>query len=109
MVILGGILSNVHVNVFDAVLLFPTASVNVFAGTLIVHSPCPLGVNVAVYTDPLPAKLLNEPLLTVTSLDVKLVVDSLEVNINGMDALLAVEPLVIPDGAVVEPVNITIP
>ena len=52
-------------------------SVNLFAATLIVHSPCPLGVNVAVYTDPLPVKLLNVPLLTVTSPVVKLVVASL--------------------------------
>ena len=39
MVIVGGRLSKVQINVFEAVLLFPTKSVNLFALTLIVHRP----------------------------------------------------------------------
>ena len=89
-VMVGDTLSNVQLKLFEFQLLFPAASVNVFAGTLIVHSHCPLGVNVAVYTDPLPVKLLNVPLLTVTSPVVKLVVASLEVNVNAMVGLLAI-------------------
>ena len=77
-VMVGDTLSCVQLKVFEfPTLEFPTASVNEFELTIAVHSPCPVGVNVAVYTDPLPVKLLNVPLLTVTSPVVKLVVASL--------------------------------
>ena len=47
-VIVGDVLSYVQLNCVAAVLLLPTASVNLLAATSIVQAPSPVGVNVAV-------------------------------------------------------------
>ena len=67
-VIVGDIVSYVQENVFDALLLLPTESVNLFSATLIVYVAFPEGVNVAVYVVPEPEKLDKEPPLIVISL-----------------------------------------
>ena len=85
----------------------PTASVNAFAATSMLADPSAVGVNVAVYTVPLPEKLLKVPLDTVTSSTSKFVVDSLDVNVSDSVASFVVPPLftsaamiVIPGGVV---------
>ena len=72
----------------EAVFSLPTASVNTPAATLIVFVPSPLGVKVAVYTDPLPDKEPIEPPDKVISPATKLVVTSLDVNVNAIDVAL---------------------
>ena len=71
--------------VSEAVFSLPTASVNTPAATLIVFAPSPLGVKVAVYTDPLPDKEPIEPPDKVISVAIKFVVGSLDVNVNATD------------------------
>ena len=63
-------------------MLFPTASVNAPPATSIVHAPSAVGVNVAVYELLFPAKLLIAPFETVISDAIKLVVFSLNANVN---------------------------
>ena len=58
-----------------------------------VATPSATGVNVAVYTVPLPEKLLKVPLDTVTSSTSKFVVDSLDVNVSDSVASFVVPPL----------------
>ncbi len=73
--------------------MLPAASVNVFAATSMVAAPLAVGVNVAVYTVPEPEKVLPiEPLVTVTSDEIKFVVASLEVNVSASVASLVLEP-----------------
>ena len=72
-------------NVLEAVFALPTASSNTSAATLIVFAPSPLGVKVAVYTDPLPDKEPIEPPDKVISVAIKFVVGSLDVNVNATD------------------------
>ena len=72
----------------EAVFALPTASSNTSAATLIVFSPSPLGVKVAVYTDPLPDKDPIEPPDKVISVATKFVVTSLDVNVNAIDVAL---------------------
>lgn len=70
-------------NWLAAVLLFPEASVNVFAATSIVVAPILFGINVAVYMVLLTAeKLLMVPPETVMSPDAKSVVASFMVKVN---------------------------
>ena len=74
-------------------MLFPTASVNLFAATSMVAAPSAVGVNVAVYTvleDA--AKLLKAPLDTVMSPTTKLLVASLDVNVSESVASFVVAP-----------------
>ena len=76
-----------------AVLLFPTASVNVPAATSMVVAPLADGVKVAVYTVlDVAEKLLNAPLVTVISPTAKSVVASLDVNVRESVASLVVAP-----------------
>ena len=49
-VIVGGVVSYVQINVFEAVLLFPAVSVNASSFTIMVHTPLFAGVNVALYS-----------------------------------------------------------
>ena len=72
----------------EAVFSLPTASVNTPDATLIDFGPSPLGVKVAVYTDPLPDKEPIEPPDKVISPATKLVVTSLDVNVNAIDVAL---------------------
>ena len=66
---------------------------NVLAATSMVAAPLAVGVNVAVYTVPEPEKVLPiEPLVTVTSDEIKFVVASLEVNVSASVASLDVNP-----------------
>ena len=82
-VIVGPVPSYVQLNCVAAELSLPDASVNLLAGTSIVHAPSPLGVNVAVYTVVLlVTKLLIAPFPTVMSVEAKFVVASLEVNVS---------------------------
>ena len=74
--------------VSEAVFSLPTASVNTPVATLIDFGPSPLGVKVAVYTDPLPDKEPIEPPDKVISPATKLVVTSLDVNVNAIDVAL---------------------
>ena len=87
-VIVGGAVSYFHENVLEVVFSLPTASVNTPAPTLIVFVPSPLGVKVAVYTDPLPDKEPIEPPDKVISVAIKFVVISLDVNVNATDVAL---------------------
>ena len=76
-----------------AVLLFPTASVNLFAATSMVVAPLADGVKVAVYTVlEVAEKLLKAPPETVMSPTTKLVVASLEVKVTVNVASLVVAP-----------------
>ncbi len=76
-----------------AVLLFPTASVNVFAATSMVVVPLADGVNVAVYNVlEVAEKLLKVPPETVMSPTTKLVVASLDVKVTVKVALFVVSP-----------------
>ena len=88
-------------NVSEAVFSLPTASVNTPAATLIVFVPSPLGVKVAVYTDPLPDKEPIVPPDNVISVVTKFVVTSLDVNVKGIDELFDVAPLVTVDEVIV--------
>ena len=72
----------------EAVFVLSAASVNLLAATLIDFGPSPLGVKVAVYTDPLPDKEPIEPPDKVISAATKLVVTSLDVNVNAIDVAL---------------------
>ena len=74
-------------------MLFPYASVNFEPATSMVVDPYALGVNVAVYVVPDPAKLLRVPPATVISPCAKLVVALLEVKVNNKVASFVVEPL----------------
>ena len=75
-------------------MLFPTASVNLFAATSMVVAPLADGVKVAVYTVlDVAEKLLKLPLVTVMSPTAKLLVASLIVKVSGNVASLVVEPL----------------
>jgi len=74
--------------VLEAVFVLSAASVNLLAATLIDFGPSPLGVKVAVYTDPLPDKEPIEPPDKVISPATKLVVTSLDVNVNAIDVAL---------------------
>jgi len=76
------------VKVSEAVFSLPDASVNTPVATLIVFVPSPLGVKVAVYTDPLPDKDPIEPPDKVISVATKFVVTSLDVNVNAIDVAL---------------------
>ena len=76
-----------------AVLLFPTASVNLFAATSMVVAPFADGVKVAVYTVlEVAEKLLKAPPDTVMSPTTKLVVASLEVKVTVSVASFVVAP-----------------
>ena len=80
-------------NCVAAVLLLPTASVNVLAATSMVAAPSAVGVNVAVYTVlEVAEKLLKAPLVTVISPTAKFVVTSLLVKVRESVASLVVEP-----------------
>ena len=87
--------------VSEAVFSLPAASVNLLAAILIVFSPSPLGVKVAVYTDPLPDKEPIEPPDKVISVATKLVVTSLDVNVNAIDVALLEVSLVTVDEVIV--------
>ncbi len=81
-------------NCVAAVLLLPTASVNLLEATSIVVAPLELGVNVAVYTVLLVTeKELRDPPLTVISPTTKFDVASLLVKVRVSVASLVVEPL----------------
>jgi hypothetical protein len=69
----------------------------VLAATSIVVAPLVLGVKVAVYAVPLPAKLLSEPPVKVISPTAKSVVDSLDVNVNPIELSEVVDPFVTPE------------
>ena len=86
---------------FDVILLLPDASVNTPAATLIVQAASVAGVNVAVYVVPDPAKLLNKPFVTLTSVITKSVVASLDVNVKAIDESFDVAPLDTVDDAIV--------
>ena len=74
-------------------MLFPTASVNLFAATSMVVAPLAVGVKVAVYTVlEVAEKLLKAPPDTVMSPTTKLVVASLEVKVTVNVASLVVAP-----------------
>ena len=92
-------------NCVAAVLLLPTASVNLLEATSTVVAPLELGVNVAVYTVLLvEEKELREPPLTVMSPSAKFDVASLLVKVNVSVASFVVEPLdtaLPPDAAVI--------
>ena len=77
-------------------LLFPAPSVNLAAATSMVVAPSALGVKVAVYAVPEPAKLDRVPPETTTSSAANPVVDSLVVNVTAMLASFVVEPDVTP-------------
>ena len=77
-VAVGAVRSAVRDSVFDAVLLFPRASVNELAVTLALNRPFAVGVSVNEYEVPDPAKLLTDEFTSVKSADVKLVEDSLK-------------------------------
>ena len=80
-------------NCVAAVLLFPTASVNVPAATSMVVAPLADGVKVAVYTVlDVAEKLLKAPPDTVISPTAKSVVASLEVKVTVSVASLVVIP-----------------
>ena len=85
----------------EAVFSLQTSSVNTPAATLIVFVPSPLGVKVAVYTDPLPEKEPIEPPDKVISVATKFVIGSLDVNVKGIDELFDVAPLVTVDEVIV--------
>jgi len=87
--------------VSEAVFSLPTASVNTPAATLIVFAPSPLGVKVAVYTEPLPDKEPIEPPDKLISVATKFVVTSLDVNVKAIDDSLDVAPLVTVDEVIV--------
>ena len=92
-VIVGPMISYVQLNCVAAELSLPDASVNLLAGTSIVHSPSPLGVNVAVYTVVLlVTKLLIAPFPRLISVEAKFVVASLDVNVSDSVALFDVLP-----------------
>ena len=74
-------------------LLFPTASVNLFAATSMVVAPLDDGVKVAVYTVlDVAEKLLKAPPETVISPTIKFVVASLEVRVTVSVASFVVAP-----------------
>ena len=74
-------------------MLFPTASVNLFAATSMVAAPLAVGVNVAVYTVvDVAEKLLKAPLVIVMSPTAKLLVASLDVKVTVKVASLVVAP-----------------
>jgi hypothetical protein len=75
-----------------AVLLFPAPSWNFPAETSIVHAPAAAGVKVAVYVVPEPLKKLSDPPLIVISVEVKSVVDSLDVKSRAIHKSLLVSP-----------------
>ena len=87
--------------VSEAVFSLPAASVNLLAAILIVFSPSPLGVKVAVYTDPLPDKDPIEPPDKVISLATKSVVTSFDVKVKATDDSLDVASLVTVDEVIV--------
>ena len=91
--IVGAVPSYVQLNVLETLFGFPTVSVNLLAVTLIVFSPSPLGVNVAVYVVPEPEKLDSEPFVTVISPTTKLAVDSVDVNVKTIVASFVVAPV----------------
>ena len=72
----------------EAVFVLSAASVNLLAARLIDFGPSPLGVKVAVYTEPLPDKEPIEPPDKVISVATKFVVTSLDVNVNAIDVAL---------------------
>ena len=88
-------------NVLEAVFALPTASSNTSAETLIDFAPSPLGVKVAVYTDPLPEKDPIEPPDKVISVATKFVVTSLDVNVKAIDDSLDVASLDTVDEVIV--------
>ena len=87
--------------VSEAVFSLPTASVNTSAATLIDFGPSPLGVKVAVYTEPLPDKEPIEPPDKVISVATKFVVTSLDVKVNAIDVALLEVPLDTVDDVIV--------
>ena len=82
MVGLQGAISYVQLNSSAAVLSFPAASVNVLPATLMVQAPSAVGVNVAVYEVPEPAKSESVPFVTVISAASKSVVFADDVNVR---------------------------
>ena len=74
--------SNNQVNSVAALLEFPAASVKVSAAILIAVAPWFVGVNVAVYVEPLPEKLEIVPFVRERSSELKDVVDSDDVKVN---------------------------
>ena len=82
MVGLQGAISYVQLNSSAAVLSFPAASVNVLPATLMVQAPSAVGVNVAVYEVPEPAKSESVPFVTVISAASKSSVLSEAVNVR---------------------------
>ena len=93
--------------------MLPAASVNLLEATSIVVAPAPLGVKVAVYVVPDPAKLLNAPPETVISPTTKLLVASLEVNVRDNVPSLDVPPSLTSDAVIAivgaVPSNVTLP
>ena len=77
-------------------MLFPAPSVNLPAATSMVVAPSALGVKVAVYAVPEPAKLDKVPPETTTSSAANPVVVSLVVNVTAMGLSFVVEPDVTP-------------
>jgi len=93
-VIVGDVVSYVHSKVLDSTLTLPARSVYTPEATLIDCCPSVEGVRVAVYVVPEPVKLESvPPPVTVTSSDVKSLVDSLNVNVKLMLASFEVKPL----------------
>tara|TARA_Y100000588_G_scaffold284119_1_gene301682 strand:- start:370 stop:666 length:297 start_codon:yes stop_codon:yes gene_type:complete len=79
--------------VFDAVLSFPTPSLNLLAATETLGVPSLLAVQVAVYVAPDPESDPSEQPLTVMSPATKSVVDSLLVKVSAIAAVFVVAPL----------------
>jgi hypothetical protein len=82
MVIVGAVESCRQLNSSEDKFPFPPTSVKASAATLIVQSPSAFGVNVAVYVAPDPENTESSPLVTVTSVASKSIVDSDDVNVN---------------------------
>ena len=92
-------------NCVAALLLFPTASVNLFPATSTVVAPAPVGVKVAVYTvDDTAVKLLIEPPETVISFAANPVAASLAVKVKLIVESFVVEPLLTPEVVDVIPI-----
>jgi len=90
--IVGLVPSYVQLNCVAAVLLLPSASVNVLPATSMVAAPSAVGVKVTVYTvEDVAVKLLKLPLVSVISSRAKLVVGSLLVNVTVNVPSLVVE------------------
>jgi hypothetical protein len=79
--------------VFETVLSLPVASLNLSAATDTLGDASLLAVHVAVYVTPDPERLPRLQPETVMSPAMKLVVDSLDVKVNTIAAVLVDAPL----------------